>query len=54
MKKILLVPLLAIALLSCGDHSEGAPVETSTASDTITNVTNPGVGAVSDDTARKH
>ena len=48
MKKVLLFLSLAACLAGCTNNSS---VETETRSDTITNVTNPGLGAVSDDTA---
>lgn len=41
---------IAILLLACSNHS-GEPVNTKTSTDTMTNVTNPGVGSVADDTS---
>ncbi|MCW3108739.1 MAG: hypothetical protein JWQ09_3245 [Segetibacter sp.] len=55
MKKLIISVVLAFTLLGCAGSSSGkaSSDSTSTASDTITNVTNPGVGAASDDTLKK-
>ncbi len=53
MKRIIFGCII-IALASCGNsNNNNLPVETNTATDTMTNITNPGVGAVSDDTSAR-
>lgn len=54
MKKILSAIIILGITISCNSNSTNTSTgTTSTASDTITNVTNPGVGAASDDTTVK-
>lgn len=58
MKKsqMILVAALTITLLSCGNGTADNTTKKdsgSTATDTITNVTNPGVGTASDDTSAR-
>ena len=52
MKKVIVLVFTALTLLSCkgGSSDKTGSDSTSTASDTITNITNPGVGSASDDT----
>lgn len=55
MRKIIVCIAVGFTLSSCagGSAERASGDSTATASDTITNVTNPGVGAASDDTLRR-
>lgn len=55
MKKVIVAMVIGFAIVSCAGSSDvkTSSDSTATASDTITNVTNPGVGAASDDTLKR-
>ena len=57
-KQTLLITAIIIGLSACAgnsgnDNNDNSPVQTKTATDTMTNVTNPGVGTAADDTSAK-
>jgi hypothetical protein len=55
MKRIFVISILSIIFAACGENpaDNALPVQTKTATDTITNVTNPGVGSAADDTSAR-
>jgi len=58
MKQILMIAAITIGLSACcenagNDNNNNLPGQTKTATDTMTNVTNPGVGTAADDTSAK-